>query len=206
MHQGQWCWTNSGSWSSPEWTDWPGCEVKEEWGTSDQTEVSLLTKTSHKLLDWLNDVSVSPKKTDFKITDRTAPSFAHHLLHRSQEHKYPQSTGLFPTVVKTLCSKSNSCHPTLRMTNYSFCRYLPKEHLAVLPREGGTVGRATLLQQSRLVGITSFNIATHLSKCIIHWQYTHPSTTKQHTHTRKCNLVLRTKQQRIQTPSTVPLH
>lgn len=158
------------------------------------------SKTKH-LLDWLNDTAVSPEKNDFKITDRIAPAFAPPLLHRSQEHKYPRSTGLFPMAVKTLCSKSNF-HDLI--ANYQdilfsiiifFCCYLPKEHPAVLSRESGTVGRATLLQQARLVGITSFNIATHLSKCIIHWH------TKQapSNNTHKCRLVQKTKKQLIQT-------
>lgn len=127
----------------------------------------------------------SPEKIDFRITDLAAPAFSPPLPHRSQEHKYPQNTGVFPTLVKN----TFQIFWSIRMTFYLlqllfFGFYLPKEHLAVLSWEGGTVGRATLLQQARLVGITSFNIATHLSKCIIHWHTKHTSTTKQHTHTQ----------------------
>lgn len=54
------------------------------------------------------------------------------------------------------------------MTFYCVSCYLPKEHLAVLSRKAGAVSRAALLQQTRLVGVTSYNIAAHFPKSIIH--------------------------------------
>lgn len=70
-----------------------------------------------------------------------------------------------------------------------FFFYLPEEHLAVLSREGWSVGRVTLLQHARLVGITSSHIAAHLPVRIIHWYTACTSTKKKkkkkHTQTNK---------------------
>lgn len=47
--------------------------------------------------------------------------------------------------------------------------HLLQEHLAVLCREAGADGRATLLRRTRLVHVTVFNTAAHLSKGVKHF-------------------------------------
>lgn len=137
------------------------------------------------------------------ITDRTAPTFLHPLPRRSQEHNTHKvlHCSLYGSK-KKLCSKSDLCLSWWHSISYDYvccCCYLPKEHLAVLSREGWTAGGATLLQQARLVGITSFNIAPHLSKSVVHWHTIHRQTT------HRCNLVQRAKKAAVQTYSTVHL-
>lgn len=69
-------------------------------------------------------------------------------------------------------------HRILYTCNFSLLFfYLPEEHLAVLSREGWSVGRVTLLQHACLVNVTSSHIAAHLPVRIIHW-YTACTSTK----------------------------
>lgn len=157
---------------------------------------SLPVKKSHKWNKCLNDRMILQSREN-RLQNHWPCSTSVFTSSSSQESgtQIPTKYWSVPYIGKKHVSNFWSIRMTFHLLQLLFFGfYLPKEHLAVLSWEGGTVGRATLLQQARLVGITSFNIATHLSKCIIHWHTTHTSTTKQHTHTPKFNFVQRIKQ------------
>lgn len=49
----------------------------------------------------MSDDVVGREKICLRVTDRAAPVFSPPLDYRCQEHKYPQNTRLFPTLIET---------------------------------------------------------------------------------------------------------
>lgn len=63
-----------------------------------------------------------------KMTHCAAPAFSPPLPHTSQEHRYPQSTGLFPILEKTLQNQFFFCQIDVLLTvilNFFVCLLVP---------------------------------------------------------------------------------
>lgn len=81
------------------WVDWL-TRMGGKGGIRDIWPIWSLPVKKSETSVWMIEWYCSPEKIEFRITDLAAPAFSPPLPHRSQEHKYPQNTGVFPTLVK----------------------------------------------------------------------------------------------------------